>query len=114
MTLLERIRAGWMWLVTEVRKARHGHVRQPGDVVVGVKHQDGPVVESRDLKRPLPLTRVPIRSTRKDAKRLAREMAERHSGRSMTWAQAYKYLAALERDQPDLQLTVPRDLAHLV
>lgn len=106
--LLTWIRVRWTWLVAEVKAARSGQPRQKGDVTVLVPVTAGPVVESRDLKTPLPLSRVPARSTKANAKRIAHLAAEEHSGRSMTWAQARKYLAKLERENPDLELPMPK------
>ena len=108
MKLITWIRARWAWLAAEVKAARSGTTRGSDDRVILVPATAGPVVESRDIKTPLPITHVPARSTKANAKRIAHLAAEEHSGRKMTWAQARKYLLKLEREHPDLELPMPK------
>lgn len=85
-------------IVDGVRAARSSRVRGANDRVILVRRGDGPVVESRYSKYPLPLSRIPVRSLKADGKRAAWVWAERQLGRELTWKQARRYVNRLDRE----------------
>jgi hypothetical protein len=105
MKLLRSIGAFWSWLVAEIKTARRGKVR-PKDAIVIVHPASDPVVITPHSAYALPLSRVPARSTKRDAIRIAHQFAEEHSGRTMSWGQARKYIAKLEAAEPNLLVPV--------
>ena len=88
-------------LVAAVRAARAAasKSRAPDDRVILVPASAGPVVESRDTKYPVPLSHVPVRSSKADAKRAAHQYAERRAGRALTWKKARQLLNEWEREE---------------
>ena len=103
--LLAWLRLAWAWLAAEVKVAR-APVRRDG-VTVLVPRSMGPLVVGRDTPNPVPLSRVPIRSSKADLRRTLHQIAEQHAGRPMRWKEARKYLKRLEREQPDLEMPMP-------
>ena len=94
-------------LVDEIRRGRRrGDAlprREADDCVILVPRSAGPVVESRDTKYPVPLSHVPIRSSKADAKRAAHAYAEQRAGRPLTWKKARQLLNAWEREERALE-----------
>lgn len=116
MTVTKYARLKWAWLVEEVRKAREAPARPHGPdkdgnsdhVAILVRPEDGPVVDAPNLKTPLPLSRVPVRSIKKDLERAMIAIAEKHSGKkNMRAIEARKYLKQLARDNPDAEIAIP-------
>jgi hypothetical protein len=66
--------------------------RDPNHRVILLPRSAGPVVISRDCKYPQPLSRVPIRSEKADAKKKAKAYAEQRAGRPLTWKRARQLL----------------------
>lgn len=66
----------------------------------------GPVVESPDIKTPLPLAQVPARSTRGDAKRHAKRVIEQRTnkGKPLTNKQVKKRIKKILRKDRDAQV----------
>jgi hypothetical protein len=102
----------WSKLVAAIKAARA--TRAPDSIVVTVRPEDGPVVTAPTLKHPLPLTRVPARSTKRPAQNIAMQFARQHSGKPMTLRQSQKYIARLLRDEPGMEIPLPGDQARII
>jgi hypothetical protein len=86
-------------LVDAIRAARKSPPPPAMDSLpVVVPERFGPVVESRDLKTPMPLVAVPARSTKGDAKRHAKRVVEGIEGKPVPWKKARKTIKKLARD----------------
>ena len=89
----------WAAFLERIRAARTPASRGPDDRVILVPASAGPIVESRDTKYPVPLSHVPIRSSKADAKRAAHAYAERRAGRALSWKKARALLNEWEREE---------------
>jgi hypothetical protein len=81
--------------------------RDPNHRVILLPRSAGPVVVSRDCKYPVPLSRVPIRSEKADAKKKAKAYAEHRAGRPLTWKRARQLLnhwGRLDKEAAELAL----------
>jgi len=91
----------WYGLLERIQEARRPTrpKRDDDHLVIAVPRSMGPVVESPDTKYPVPITRVPLRSTKALAKRQAHAYAEHRVGHQLTWKKARSLLNQWEREE---------------
>ncbi len=93
------LRRLWTDLVDAIVEARKGPKRDP-NAVTFITSADDPLVTSKATggeANPLPLSRMPIRSEKADAKRAAHAYAERRAGHPLSWKAARRLLNQWER-----------------
>jgi hypothetical protein len=97
--VLNRLFQFWYTFIEKARATRGAPTKHKGDRVIAVPRAAGPVVESPHGVHPL--SRIPHRSTKADAKRAAHKYAERVAGRPLSWKAARKLLDQLGRLERD-------------